>query len=79
MCMPRKTGIFRLPSGCRDSERERGMRYRPSILGKLVEPINRRRFQTIVDSHDGDAYDKSFKSWDHLVVLIYAQLSGATS
>jgi IS4 transposase len=55
------------------------MRYRPSILGKLVEPINRRRFQTIVDSHDGDAYDKSFKSWDHLVVLIYAQLSGATS
>ena len=32
-----------------------------------------------MDSHDGDAYDKSFKSWDHLVVLIYAQLSGATS
>ncbi|RWB36517.1 MAG: IS4 family transposase, partial [Mesorhizobium sp.] len=55
------------------------MRFTPSILGKLVEPINRRRFQTIVDSHDGDAYDKSFKSWDHLVVLIYAQLSGATS
>jgi len=53
------------------------MRFTPSILGKLVEPINRRRFQTIVDSHDGDAYDKSFKSWDHLMVLIYAQLSGA--
>jgi IS4 transposase len=55
------------------------MRFTPSILGKLVEPINRRRFQTIVDSHDGDAYDKSFKSWDHLMVLIYAQLSGAAS
>lgn len=55
------------------------MRYRPSILGKLVEPLNRRRFQTIVDSHDGDAYDKSFHSWDHLMVLIYAQLSGADS
>ena len=27
--------------------------------------------------HDGDAYDKSFKSWDHLVALIYAQLSRA--
>ncbi|TIU26624.1 MAG: DUF4372 domain-containing protein, partial [Mesorhizobium sp.] len=53
------------------------MRFRPSILGKLVEPLNRRRFQTIVDSHDGDAYDKSFHSWDHLMVLIYAQLSGA--
>lgn len=55
------------------------MRYRPSILGKLVEPINRRRFQTIVDSHDGDAYDKSFKSWDHLMTLVCAQLSGVSS
>ncbi|TIS91606.1 DUF4372 domain-containing protein, partial [Mesorhizobium sp.] len=55
------------------------MRFTSSILGKLVEPINRRRFQTVVDSHDGDAYDKSFKSWDHLMVLIYAQLSGADS
>jgi len=53
------------------------MRFTPSILGKLVEPINRRRFQTIVDSHNGDAYDKSFRSWDHLMVLIYAQLSVA--
>jgi putative transposase len=55
------------------------MRFTPSILGKLVEPINRRRFQTIVDRHDGDAYDKSFRSWDHLMVLIYAQFSGASS
>jgi IS4 transposase len=55
------------------------MRYRDSIFGKLLEPINRREFQTLVDRLDGDAYDKSFKSWDHLVALIYAQLSGATS
>jgi len=52
------------------------MRFTPSILGKLVEPINRRRFQTIVDDHEGDAYDKSFKSWDQLVAMLYAQLSG---
>ena len=32
MRMPRKTGIFRLFSGCRDSEKERGMRFTPSIL-----------------------------------------------
>src|SRR5215471_11825856 len=76
--MPRKTGIFRLPSGCRDSERGRGMRFTPSILGKLVEPINRRRFQAVVDEHGGDAYGKSFDSWDHLMTLIYAQLSGAS-
>jgi IS4 transposase len=55
------------------------MRFRDSIFGRLVEPINRRQFQTVVDRLDGDAYDKSFKSWDHLVALIYAQFSGNDS
>lgn len=55
------------------------MRFRDSIFSKLLEPINRRQFQTVVDHFDGDAYDKSFKSWDHLVALIYAQLSGNDS
>ena len=52
-------------SGCRDSERP-SMRYVDSIFGSLLKPIDRRRFQAIVDRHDGDAYDKSFKSWDSL-------------
>jgi putative transposase len=55
------------------------MRFRDSIFGRLLEPVNRRQFQTVVDRLDGDAYDKSFKSWDHLVALIYAQLSGNDS
>jgi putative transposase len=55
------------------------MRFASSILGRLVEPIDRRRFQRIVDEHDGDAYDKRFRSWDHLMALIYAQFSGAGS
>jgi putative transposase len=53
------------------------MRFRDSIFGRLLEPIDRRWFQAVVDRRDGDAYDKAFKSWDHLVALIYAQLSGA--
>jgi putative transposase len=53
------------------------MRFTPTILSKLVEAINRRQFQTIVDRHDGDAYDKSFRSWDHLVALIFAQFSAS--
>jgi putative transposase len=56
-----------------------GMRFSDSIFGSLLEPINRRQFQTTVDRLDGDAYDKSFKSWDHLVAMIYAQLSGNDS
>jgi putative transposase len=55
------------------------MRFRDSIFGRLLEPVNRRQFQTVVDRLEGDAYDKSFKSWDHLVALIYAQLSGNNS
>jgi len=55
------------------------MCFSPSILGQLFEPIDRRRFQVVVDDHDGDAYDKGFKSWDHLLALVYAQLSGADS
>jgi putative transposase len=48
-------------------------------LGKLLEPINRRQFEAIVARHDGDAYDKSFRSWDHVVSLIFAQFSAANS
>jgi putative transposase len=55
------------------------MHFTPSILGKLLEPINRRRFETIVARHDGDAYVKSFTSWDHLVALIFAQFSASSS
>ncbi len=55
------------------------MRYRGSIFGRLLEPINRRRFQALVDSLDADAYDKSFKSWHHLVALVYTQMHGASS
>lgn len=55
------------------------MHFRDSIFGSLLKPINRRQFQAIVDRVDGDSYDKSFKSWDHLVALIYAQLSHLSS
>jgi IS4 transposase len=55
------------------------MRFTPTIFGKLLEPINRRQFTAIVERRDGDAYDKSFRSWDHLVALIYAQLSALDS
>jgi putative transposase len=55
------------------------MRYVNSIFTSLLKPINRRSFQAIVSRHDADAYDKSFKSWAHLVVLIYAQLSRSDS
>lgn len=55
------------------------MQYRGSILGELLKLIDRRQFAAVVDRHHGDAYDKSFDSWNHLVSLICGQLSGAGS
>ena len=52
------------------------MRYSDSIFGHILKPISRRWFEAVVDRHGADAYDKSFKSWDHLSLLIFAQLSG---
>jgi hypothetical protein len=49
------------------------MRFTPSIFGKLLEPIKRRQFDTLVERHAGDAYVKSFASWNHLLALVYAQ------
>lgn len=60
-------------------KRARDMPITPTIFTQLVEAIDRRRFDAIVKRHDADAYDKSFHSWDHLMALIYAQLSGLDS
>jgi IS4 transposase len=56
-----------------ETQKEPSMRFADSIFASLLKPIDRRQFQRIVEQHDGDAYDKSFKSWDHLLALVYAQ------
>ena len=55
------------------------MQYRDSIFGSLLKPLLRWRFDAIVARHRGDAYDKSFGSWAHLVTLIFAQLARVDS
>ena len=58
-----------------ETQKGPSMRFADSIFASLLKPIDRRQFQKVVDQHDGDSYDKTFKSWDHLITLIYAQLS----
>lgn len=55
------------------------MRFQDSVFAMLLKPIDRRWFAGTVERHCGDAYAKSFKSWDHLVTLIFAQLCGVDS
>src|SRR6267143_1289484 len=57
-----------------ETQKEPSMQYRDSIFVSLLKPIDRRQFRAIVERLDGEAYDKSFKSWDHLVALIFAQI-----
>src|SRR5258705_5219638 len=69
------TGYFQVV----ETQKVPGMQYRSSIFGNLLKPIDRRQFREIVERHDADAYDKSFKSWDHMVTLVGAQLGCITS
>src|ERR1700741_5431633 len=62
-----------------ETQKGPSMPYRDSIFGGLLKPLLRWRFDAIVGRHDGDAYDKSFGSWSHLVTLIFAQLGRAES
>ena len=55
------------------------MQFTPSIFTALLKPIDRRAFKAGVATHRGDFYGKSFNSWEHLVALLFAQFSGATS
>src|SRR5258707_6885573 len=55
------------------------MRFCGSIFGRLLKPISRGQLASTVERHDGNAYDKVFKSWDHLVALVFAQLGGVDS
>jgi IS4 transposase len=55
------------------------MQFVPSSFHQLVKVIDKRAFAASVSRHGSDAYYKSFHSWDHLIALIYGQLSQSTS
>ncbi len=55
------------------------MRYSDSIFGRLLKPISRVQLAATVSRHGGNAYDKTFKSWDHMAALVFAQLAGVDS
>src|ERR1700710_2347486 len=56
-----------------------GMRFGDSIFGRLLKPVSRVQLAATVSRHGGNAYDKTFKSWDHMVALVFAQLAGIDS
>src|SRR6267154_137284 len=73
-CMLGRTGANRSDLVV-ETQKGPSMRHVDSIFGTLLKPIDRRWFQSVVERYDADSYVKTFKSWDHLVALIFAQLS----
>lgn len=53
--------------------------FRESRLSQLLKGIPRLTFDSLVEKHQADKHCKGFSSWNHLVSMIYAQLSGARS
>ena len=50
--------------------------FRINTFHTLMKGLPRNAFDCLVKKHNADKYCKRFGHWDHLVAMIYAQLSG---
>lgn len=50
-----------------------------STFQELLKGLPRDKFDGLVKKHNADKYAKKFGHWQHLVAMLYAQLSGASS
>jgi IS4 transposase len=46
---------------------------------EILKYLPRSVFEKLVEKHQSDKYRKGFKSWPHLVAMLYGQLAGASS
>lgn len=49
-----------------------------TIFQQLMKGLPRATFDQLVKRHNADKYCKRFKHWNHLIAMLYAQLSGVT-
>lgn len=53
--------------------------FSPSIFSEVLKLLPRDRIKRLVADQGADRWRKSFRTWDHLVAMLAAQLSGVTS
>jgi IS4 transposase len=51
--------------------------FRITTFGQLLKGLPRATFDRLVKRRNADKYSKSFGHWDHLIAMLYAQLSEA--
>jgi putative transposase len=52
--------------------------FRITTFQELLKGLPRNTFNKVVKKHNADKYTKRFVHWDHLIAMMYAQLSGTT-
>ena len=53
--------------------------YTNTRFGELLKALPKNIFRSCVEQHQSDKHNKGFDSWDHMVSMMYAQLSGSRS
>ena len=52
--------------------------FRITTFQELMKGLPRSTFDKVVRMHNADKFCKRFRHWDHLIAMLYAQLSGTT-
>ena len=55
------------------------MQYQNTIIGKILTPINRKKFDRIVNKYKGNFAAKKLKCWEQFVAILLGQLGNCSS
>ena len=55
------------------------MQYQNNIIGKLLTPVNRRKFKRIVEKYKGDYAAKKLTCWEQFIAILLGQLGNCSS
>ena len=53
--------------------------YQNTRFHDFIKGLSRSVFNKMVQRHQSDKHSKGFGSWDHLIAMVYCQVSGASS
>ena len=55
------------------------MQYQNTIIGKILTPINRRKFKRFVKKYNGDFATKKLSTWEQFIAILLGQLTNCSS
>lgn len=55
------------------------MQFKSNIIGKILTPVNRRKFKRFVDKYNGDFASKKLSCWEQFVAILLGQIGNCSS